>query len=235
MKKLGFGLMRMPSLDPNDASKVDIQQVQQMVDLFLEKGFTYFDTAWMYNAFASESTAKTVLVDRHPRESFTLATKLHTGFFNSLEDRDKIFNAQLEKTGAGYFDYYLLHGIEAGFLPKFEELDCFHWLLDKREKGLVRHANSEMLEALVPFKGVQVKCSSTVKSAQPGQVVIAGEQGEETLPADSVILCVGYKAENSLYEELKDQVDAIYQIGDANKVANIMYAIWDAYEVASTL
>ena len=85
MKKLGFGLMRMPSLDPNDASKVDIQQVQQMVDLFLEKGFTYFDTAWMYNAFASESTAKTVLVDRHPRESFTLATKLHTGFFNSLE------------------------------------------------------------------------------------------------------------------------------------------------------
>lgn len=140
MKKLGFGLMRMPSLDPNDASKVDIQQVQQMVDLFLEKGFTYFDTAWMYNAFASESTAKTVLVDRHPRESFTLATKLHTGFFNSLEDRDKIFNAQLEKTGAGYFDYYLLHGIEAGFLPKFEELDCFNWLLDKREKGLVRHA-----------------------------------------------------------------------------------------------
>ena len=70
---------------------------------------------------------------------------------------------------------------------------------------------------------------------EAGQVVIAGEQGEETLPADSVILCVGYKAENSLYEELKDQVDAIYQIGDANKVANIMYAIWDAYEVASTL
>ena len=140
MKKLGFGLMRLPTLDKNDPSKVDLEQLKQMVDLFLEKGFTYFDTAWMYNAFASESAAKAALVDRHPRESFTLATKLHSGFFNSLEDRDKIFNAQLEKTGAGYFDYYLLHGIEAGFLPKFEELDCFNWLLDKREKGLVRHA-----------------------------------------------------------------------------------------------
>ena len=140
MKKLGFGLMRLPTLDKNDPSKVDLEQLKQMVDLFLEKGFTYFDTAWMYNAFASEGAAKAALVDRHPRESFTLATKLHAGFFNSLEDRDKIFNAQLEKTGAGYFDYYLLHGIEAGFLPKFEELDCFHWLLDKREKGLVRHA-----------------------------------------------------------------------------------------------
>ena len=77
MKKLGFGLMRLPTLDKNDPSKVDLEQLKQMVDLFLEKGFTYFDTAWMYNAFASEGAAKAALVDRHPRESFTLATKLH--------------------------------------------------------------------------------------------------------------------------------------------------------------
>ena len=139
-KKLGFGLMRMPSLDPTDPSKVDLDQVCKMVDTFMERGFTYFDTAWMYNNFASEETAKKVLVERYPRESFTLATKLHSGFINSLEDRDKIFNAQLEKTGAGYFDYYLLHGIEAEMLPKYEEFDCFNWLLDKKEKGLVKHA-----------------------------------------------------------------------------------------------
>lgn len=101
--------------------------------------------------------------------------------------------------------------------------------------GPLCHANSEMLEALVPFKGVQVKCGCTVKSAQPGSVVVAGKEGEETIPADSVILCVGYKSENSLYDQLKDTVDDLYQIGDANKVSNIMYAIWDAYEVASTL
>ena len=140
MKKLGFGLMRMPILDKTNPADVDIEQVKKMVDLFIEKGFTYFDTAWMYNGFASESVAKTALVDRYPRESFTLATKLHAAFFNSLEDRDKVFNSQLEKTGAGYFDYYLLHGIESDMLPKYERFDCFNWLLEKKAQGLVKHA-----------------------------------------------------------------------------------------------
>ena len=111
-----------------------------MVDLFLEKGFTYFDTAWMYNGFASESAVKEVLTSRHPRESFTLATKLHAGFIHSFEDRDRIFRTQLEKTGAGYFNYYLLHGIEAGMLPTYEKYNCFSWLLEKKEQGLVKHA-----------------------------------------------------------------------------------------------
>ena len=140
MKKLGFGLMRMPSIDKSNPADVDIEQVKKMVDLFMEKGFTYFDTAIMYNAFASQSTAKTVLVDRYPRESFTLATKLHAGFFDSFEDRDRVFNEQLEQTGAGYFDYYLIHGIDAGMLGKYEKFDCFNWLLDKKAKGLVKHA-----------------------------------------------------------------------------------------------
>ena len=140
MKKLGFGLMRMPTIDKANPADVDLEQVKRMVDLFMEKGFTYFDTAWMYNGFASESTAKAALVDRYPRDSFTLATKLHSAFFNSLEDRDKVFNAQLEKTGAEYFDYYLLHGIEAAAYPKYEQFDCFQWLLDKKAQGLVKHA-----------------------------------------------------------------------------------------------
>ena len=139
-KKLGFGLMRMPQNDPTNAADVDIEQVKQMVDAFMAKGFTYFDTAWMYNGFASENVAKAALVDRYPRESFTLATKLHNGFFDSLEGRDEVFNQQLEKTGAGYFDYYLLHGIEAGSIEHYEKFDCFNWLLAKKEAGLVRHA-----------------------------------------------------------------------------------------------
>ena len=138
-KKLGFGLMRLPQNSAN-AADIDLEQVRQMVDLFLEKGFTYFDTAWMYNGFASENAVKEVLTSRHPRESFTLATKLHAAFVQSLEDRDKVFNAQLEKTGAGYFDYYLLHGIEAGMLPTYEKYDCFSWLLQKKAEGLVKHA-----------------------------------------------------------------------------------------------
>ena len=137
-KKLGFGLMRMPT-NSSSSADIDVEQVKKMVDLFMERGFTYFDTAWMYNGFNSENVAKEALVDRYPRESFTLATKLHAGFFNSLEDRDKIFNEQLRKTGAGYFDYYLLHGIESGMLDKYEKFDCFNWLLEKKEQGLVKH------------------------------------------------------------------------------------------------
>ena len=140
MKRLGFGLMRMPLLDLNDDGSVDIEQVKQMVDLFMEKGFTYFDTAIMYNGFNSQRVAKEAIVDRYPRDSFTLATKLHNAFFHSLEERDKVFSEQLEQTGASYFDYYLLHGIEAGSYPYYEKYDCFKWLLDKKAKGLVRHA-----------------------------------------------------------------------------------------------
>lgn len=138
-KKLGFGLMRLPSLDPNDPSKIDLEQTKQMVDTFLEKGFTYFDTAWMYCGFASEGAAKAALVDRHPRDSFTLTTKLHSGFIKTKEDRDRIFNEQLMKTGVEFFDYYLLHDINTHSIETYNKLDCFNWIIDKKEKGLVKH------------------------------------------------------------------------------------------------
>ena len=139
-KKLGFGLMRLPVLDKNDDANVDVEQVKKMVDLFIEKGFTYFDTAWMYNGFNSENVAKEALVDRYPRESFTLATKLHAGFIDGSDGKDKVFNEQLRKTGAGYFDYYLLHGIETSLLSKYEEYDCFNWIQEKKAQGLIKHA-----------------------------------------------------------------------------------------------
>ena len=140
MKKLGFGLMRMPLTDPTNPAAVDIEHVKRMIDLFIAKGFTYFDTAWMYNGFASEGVAKTALVERYPRDSFTLATKLNSSFFDTLEGRDEIFEQQLKKTGAGFFDYYLLHGIDDTNIEKFEKLDCFSWLLEKKAQGMVRHA-----------------------------------------------------------------------------------------------
>lgn len=138
-KKLGFGLMRLPSLDPEDPSKIDIELTKKMVDTFLEKGFTYFDTAWMYCGFESENAAKEALVKRHPRESYTLTTKLHSGFLKTKEDRDRIFNEQLSKTGVEYFDYYLIHDINTHSIETYNKLDCFNWLIDKKEKGLVKH------------------------------------------------------------------------------------------------
>ena len=157
MKKLGFGLMRMPTLDKTNEADVDVEQVKRMVDLFMAKGFTYFDTAIMYNGFESQRVAKAALVDRYPRSSFTLATKLHAGFFNSFEDRDRVFNEQLEQTGAGYFDYYLLHGVDASMLRKYEKYDCFDWLLEKKAQGLVKHAGFSFHDSAGALDGILTK------------------------------------------------------------------------------
>ena len=154
-KKLGFGMMRLPLLDANDDSKIDIEQTKQMVDTFLERGFTYFDTAWMYCAFKSENAAKEALVDRHPRDSFTLATKLHAGFLKNKDDRDRIFNEQRAKTGVEYFDYYLLHDIGTHHYEIYKELDCFNWLVEKKKQGLVKkigfsfHDNAALLDKVL--------------------------------------------------------------------------------------
>ena len=139
MKKLGFGLMRLPSLDANDPSKIDLQELNQMVDAFLEQGFTYFDTAWMYCGFQSECAVKEALVKRHPRDSYLLADKLHAAFVKNQDDRDRIFNEQLRKTGVEYFDYYLLHDIGEDHYKIYNELDCFTWIQEKKKQGLVRH------------------------------------------------------------------------------------------------
>ncbi len=138
-KKFGFGLMRLPLNNPDNAGDIDIEELKRMVDVFLANGFTYFDTAWMYCGFKSENAIKEALVDRYPRDSFTLTTKLHSDFIECEEDRDKIFNEQLRKTGVDFFDYYLLHSLEGNRPEKYERLHCFEWLLDKKEKGLVKH------------------------------------------------------------------------------------------------
>jgi len=154
-KKLGFGLMRLPSLDPKDPGQIDIETCKKMVDMFIERGFTYFDTAWMYCNFKSESAVKEFLTSRYPREAYTLTTKLHAGFINTLEDRDKVFNTQLENTGAGFFDYYWIHDINAHSIETYERLDCFNWLQDKKAKGLVKHIgfsfhdNAELLDKIL--------------------------------------------------------------------------------------
>lgn len=155
VKKLGFGLMRLPSLDPNDLSKIDIETTKKMVDTFIEKGFTYFDTAWMYCGFNSENATKEALVSRHPRDAYTLATKLHSGFIKTKEDRDNVFNKQLEKTGVEFFDYYLLHDINAHSIKVYNELDCFTWIQDKKKAGLVKtigfsyHDGPELLDQVL--------------------------------------------------------------------------------------
>ena len=133
--KLGFGLMRLPEKD----GQICMDEVCRMVDTYLAAGMNYFDTAYVYHGGRSEKAVKEVLVGRHPRESFTLATKLPSWEMTCAEDADRIFNEQLERTGAGYFDFYLLHSIEEGSIDRFEKFDCFNWGLKKKEEGKIKH------------------------------------------------------------------------------------------------
>lgn len=138
-KKLGFGLMRLPLTDANDKGSIDIEALKEMVDTFMEQGFTYFDTAWMYCAFKSENAVKEALTDRYPRDRYTLTTKLHASYLKMKEDRDRIFEEQRQKTGVDYFDYYLIHAIDQELYSIYNEMDCFNWLIEKKKQGFVKH------------------------------------------------------------------------------------------------
>lgn len=135
--KLGFGLMRLPK---DGAGKIDIEQTKKMVDMFMDAGLTYFDTAYVYDQGDSELAAKEALVKRYPRESFTLATKLcaWTGA-NNEETAKQQFYTSLERTGAGYFDYYLLHALQAGNYKKYDEYHIWDFVKEQKAKGLIKH------------------------------------------------------------------------------------------------
>ncbi|MBR6916711.1 MAG: aldo/keto reductase [Clostridia bacterium] len=155
MKKLGFGLMRLPRIDPKDRSSIDVGQVMQMADEFIDAGFTYFDTAWMYCGFKSEEAVRPVLTERRKRSGYTLATKFHAAFAKEPGDVEAIFSKQLEKTGAGYFDYYLYHDLNRDNYAKCIELGAFGTIGKKKEEGLIRtlgcsfHDTPEILDKVL--------------------------------------------------------------------------------------
>ena len=141
IKKLGFGLMRLPQVEPQaegEKAAIDIEQTKQMVDLFLEAGFTYFDTAWAYEG--SEDAIRQALVERHPRESYQLAAK-NAVWINcaSREEAEARFDESLARTGAGYFDFYLLHNLGEGRTHFFDDYDQWNFVQRKKAEGLIRH------------------------------------------------------------------------------------------------
>ena len=126
--------MRLPQKD----GAIDVEQTKQMVDLFMEAGFTYFDTAWAYAG--SEDAIRQALVERYPRESFQLATKNAAWIdCKTKEDAHAQFDTSLKQTGAGYFDFYLLHNLGEGRTKFFNEFDLWSWVQEKKKAGLIRH------------------------------------------------------------------------------------------------
>lgn len=130
IKKLGFGLMRLPKI----GEAIDIEQTKKMVDMFLEAGFTYFDTAWAYPG--SEDAIRQALVERYPREKFQLATK-NAAWINckTREEAVNQFETSLKQTGAGYFDFYLLHNLGESRTKYFDDFDMWDFVQNKKPKG----------------------------------------------------------------------------------------------------
>jgi predicted aldo/keto reductase-like oxidoreductase len=153
IKKLGFGLMRLPLTVPDDRYSVDMETFKRMVDTFLERGFNYFDTAYVYAN--SEECTKEALVKRHPRERYKLATKMPLARIKTAEDQEKIFAEQLERTGLDYFDAYLLHNIGAESYKAAQQFGSFDFIRQKKKEGRIRrigfsyHDNAELLDEIL--------------------------------------------------------------------------------------
>ena len=134
IKKLGFGLMRLPQKD----GKIDVEQTKVMVDKFLDAGFTYFDTAWAYAG--SEDAISQALVERYPRDKFQLATK-NAAWINCKTREEAIaqFDTSLKQTGAGYFDFYLLHNLGESRTKAFDDFDMWSWIQEMKAEGKIKH------------------------------------------------------------------------------------------------
>ena len=160
---LGFGFMRLPEHEgPNGQREIDQEQVNAMVDDFMGAGFTYFDTAWTYHGGRSEVALRRGVVERYPRERFQVATKLPAWAAHSTEEAHAMFDTSLERTGAGFFDYYLLHQLGGDSTVLFDEYGLWELGLAKREEGLVRrfgfsfHGTTDELERILALHASDV-------------------------------------------------------------------------------
>ena len=136
MPKLGFGMMRLPRFEDKT---FDVEQVKTMVDRFLAAGLKYFDTAFVYQG--SEEVVRQALVERYPRDSYFLTTKLNAGTWAAAneEEAKKQLETSLKRTGAGYFDFYLLHALSKENIGNYDKYGIWDFVKEAKEKGLIKH------------------------------------------------------------------------------------------------
>ena len=139
LPKLGFGFMRLPEAEVDGEKVIDLDTLAGMVDTFMDGGFTYFDTARGYHGGKSEAALKTTVVDRYPRESFQVATKLPAWLAKSADHARAMFDKSLRETGAGYFDFFLLHNLGDERTKLFDDYGLWEFLAEKKEEGLIRN------------------------------------------------------------------------------------------------
>lgn len=131
--------MRLPLANPDDPKSIDLEEFRQMVDLYLEKGFCYFDTAYPYHGECSEDAVRQCLVSRYPREHFLLADKMPIRMVTAPEDYGRFFSEQLKRCGVSYFDVYLLHNLGRDRYINTERFGAFDFLKGLKAKGLAKN------------------------------------------------------------------------------------------------
>ncbi|MBO6123728.1 MAG: aldo/keto reductase [Methanobrevibacter sp.] len=157
--KFGFGCMRLPQTDANDPKKIDQELFNQMVDIYMEKGFNYFDTSYAYHNGASEVAIRKAVVERYPRESFKICDKMPTWALTCEDDNDKFVNEMLERLGIDYFDVFFIHNINGPWLKKAKKANTFEYVKKMKENGIAKqigfsfHESSQLLKEVLDEYG----------------------------------------------------------------------------------
>ncbi len=155
MKKLGFGTMRLPLTNPDDPATIDLEQFKKMADIFMDRGFTYFDTAYPYHQEHSEESVREAVVKRFPRDSFVLADKMPILRVTKSEDYRTFFGEQLRRCGTDFFDYYLLHNLGRDRYINTEKFGGFPFIEKLKKDGYVGkigfsfHDDAETLDRIL--------------------------------------------------------------------------------------
>ena len=155
MTKLGMGMMRLPLVDENDQTSIDMEQVNKMVDLYMDAGFNCFDTAFVYHEGVGEAAFRESVVKRYPRESFKISTKLPLFVITEESQLEPLFAQQLENCGVDYFDYYMLHNVSGITENAWKNVDLYSFIQKKKEEGYIKHigisthGNAEFLEEIL--------------------------------------------------------------------------------------
>ncbi|MDO5860069.1 aldo/keto reductase [Methanobrevibacter sp.] len=157
--KFGFGCMRLPQTDANNPTKIDQELFNEMVDIYMEKGFNYFDTSYAYHGGASETAIRKAVVERYPRESYQICDKMPTWALTSEKDNDKYVNEMLERLGIDYFDVFFIHNINVPWLKLAEKCNTFEYVKKMKENRIAKkigfsfHDNSELLKKVLDKYG----------------------------------------------------------------------------------
>ncbi len=157
--KFGFGCMRLPQTDENDPTKIDQELFNKMVDIYMEKGYNYFDTSYAYHNGASEVAIRKAVVERYPRESYRICDKMPTWALTCEEDNDKFVNEMLERLGIDYFDVFFIHNVNGPWLKNAKNANTFEYVRKMKEKGIAKqigfsfHESSQLLKEVLDEYG----------------------------------------------------------------------------------